>query len=137
MAPGVYELASAARLQDALAAAGGLSPSADLSTINRARRLRDGEVIVVAAMPTAGGTPAPGRAAVVGDEANAARKINLNTATAAELVALPGIGDVTAERIIEFREEHGPFRAVDDLVHVQGISTRTIDQIRDLVTTGP
>lgn len=136
VAPGVYELAPEARMQDALTAAGGLSESADLSTINRARRLRDGEVVIVAALP-ADGTPASGAAMAEITEATGGQKINLNTATVSELVALPGIGDVTAQRIVDFRDEHGPFRAVDDLALVQGISARTIEQLRDLVTIGP
>jgi competence protein ComEA len=63
--------------------------------------------------------------------------INLNTASAEELETLPGVGEVTASRIIAYREANGPYRSIDDLVHVQGISTRTINGLRDLVTTGP
>jgi competence protein ComEA len=138
-APGVYELSPGARLQDAIAAAGGLTRDADLSTVNLARRLRDGELIVILARPAPGSTPmAP---VVVGSDAGApdepSVRININTATAEELEALPGVGDVTAARITAYREQHGPFRAIDDLIHIQGISDRTIDGFRDLVTTGP
>jgi competence protein ComEA len=137
VAPGVYELAPQARMQDALNAAGGLSEIADLSTINRARRLRDGEVVIVPELPIAGGTPQTAGDPTLPSSENANGKINLNSASASQLEALPGIGEVTAQRIVDFREEHGPFRAVDELVHVQGISARTIDQLRDLVTVGP
>jgi competence protein ComEA len=138
-APGVYELPPGARLQDAIAVAGGLTSDADLSTVNLARRLRDGELIVILARPGPGSTPmAP---VVGGSDAGAAEdprvRININTATAEELEALPRVGEVTAARITAYREEHGPFRAVDDLIHIQGISDRTIDGFRDLVTTGP
>ncbi len=138
-APGVYELTPGARMQDAILAAGGLSPSADLSTVNLARRLRDGEVVAILELPRAGGTPgAPASDDLVDDAAvTAPIRLNLNTATPAELNALPGIGDVIAERIVRFREENGPFRSVDDLIHVEGISDRTIDRFRDLVTVGP
>jgi len=133
--PGVYELPPGARVQDAVSAAGGLAQSADLSTVNLARRLRDGEQLVIAALPTAGGA----MASPVGLNGNATMqgRLNINTATAAELDALPGIGEVIAQRIVDFRTEHGPYRSVDDLIHVQGISARTIAGLRDLVTTAP
>jgi competence protein ComEA len=138
-APGVYELAPGARLQDALAAAGGLTDEADLSTVNLARRLRDGELIVILALPVSGSTPTlplpdAGDAAEV-EESRA--RININTATAEELEALPGVGEVIATRIVAYREQNGPFRSVDDLIHVEGIADRAIDDMRELVTTGP
>ncbi len=135
--PGVYELPSEARLQDAIRAGGGLAPNADLSTVNLARRLRDGEVVVVAAMRVAGASPAPTTLAMEDAGDGEGARININTASEAELDLLPGVGEVTARRIIDYREQNGPFRSVDDLVHVQGISTRTIEQLRDLVTTAP
>jgi competence protein ComEA len=139
VAPGVYELPGGARVQDAMHAAGGLTETADLSTINLARRLRDGEVIVIAALPSAAeptvDTTREGGSKDSGSVSDA--KVNINTASASELEALPGIGEVTAQRIIAFREANGPFHSVDDLVQIQGISTRTVDSLRDLVTTGP
>ena len=137
--PGVYELPPDARMQDAILAAGGLSPSADLSTVNLARRLRDGEVVTILHLPQAGATPP---APVSDDRASVPStappmRLNLNTASVAELTELPGIGDVIAERIVRFRDENGPFRSIDDLILIQGISDRIIDEIRDLVTVGP
>lgn len=137
--PGVYELPPGARVQDAILAAGGLGQTADLSTINLARRLRDEEVIVILEIPDPG--DAPGTAAMDGiadsDSNEIPVRININTATVAELDLLPGVGEITAQRIVSFREENGPFRSVDDLIHVQGISGRTIDAFRDQVTVGP
>jgi competence protein ComEA len=134
-APGVFALSPGARLQDAIAAAGGLSREADLSTVNLARRLRDGELVVILALPAPGSTPTI-LTAGAGDAAEDSRaRININTATTKELEALPGVGEVTAARIAAYREQNGPFRSVDDLIHVQGISDRTIDEFRDLVTT--
>jgi competence protein ComEA len=137
--PGVYELPPGARTQDLVVAAGGLSPEADLSTVNLARRLRDGEVVIFLELPIPGSTPAA--LADIGAEAGSVEppgaRININTATAIELDVLPGIGEVTADRIIAYREQNGPYRSVDDLIHVQGISARTIDGFRDLVTTAP
>jgi competence protein ComEA len=136
--PGVYELAPGARMQDALTAAGGLAPAADLSTINLARRLRDSEVIMIAEIATSNSTP---RSASVAVDASGVvgntSKVNVNSASVTELVALPGIGDVTAKRIIDYREANGPFRSIDDLTQVHGISAHTVDGLRDLVTTGP
>jgi competence protein ComEA len=134
-APGVFALSPGARLQDAIAAAGGLSREADLSTVNLARRLRDGELVVILALPAPGSTPTI-LTAGAGDAAEDSRaRININTATTKELEALPGVGEVRAARIAAYREQNGPFRSVDDLIHVQGISDRTIDEFRDLVTT--
>jgi competence protein ComEA len=136
---GVYELAPGARLQDAIMAAGGLSKEADLSTVNLARRLRDGELVVISALPAPGSTPTIPTAGAGEDTStkDSHARININTATAEELEALPAVGEVTAARIVAYREENGPFRSVDDLIHVQGISDRTIDEFRDLVTTNP
>ncbi len=120
-APGVFTLLPGARLQDAIAAAGGLSEEADFSTVNLARRLRDGELVVILALPVPGSTPVHPTDGI--DNASAAEdpraRININTATAEELEALPSIGEVIAARIIGYREENGPFRSVDDLIHVQ------------------
>jgi competence protein ComEA len=138
-APGVFALSPGARLQDAIAAAGGLSREADLSTVNLARRLRDGELVVILALPAPGSTPTiPTAGASDAARAEDSRaRININTAAANELEALPGVGEVTAARIVAYREQNGPFRSVDDLIHVQGISDRTIDEFRDVVTTSP
>lgn len=137
--PGVYELPPGARAQDAILAAGGLSPEADLSTVNLARRLRDEEVVVILEIPDAG--DAPGTAVIDGFDGSGSGdipvRININTATVSELDLLPGVGEVIAERIVSFREENGPFRSVDDLIHVEGVSDRTIDGFRDQVTVGP
>ena len=134
--PGVFELPANARVQDAVTAAGGLTADADLSMINLARRLRDGEIVFLAPVPASGTpvvTPAAPETATGSDSA----RININTATTAELEQLPGIGEVIAGRIVAFREEHGPYRSVNDLIHVDGVSARTIDRLKDLVTTGP
>jgi competence protein ComEA len=138
-APGVYDLPPGARLQDAIAAAGGLTKDADLSAVNLARRLRDGELVVIPAPSAPGSTPDIPTAGSVNAAAtdDPRERININTGTADALEALPGVGEVTAARIIAYREQYGPFRSVDDLIHVQGISDRTIDGFRELVTTEP
>ena len=133
---GVYELPPGARVQDAITAAGGLANVADLSTINLARRLRDGEVVTVLERPASGNTPTVASLADASNETSRPR-ININTATAEELDVLPGVGEVTAARIIAYRDQNGPFRTVDDLIHVEGIADRSIDALRDMVTIGP
>ena len=134
-APGVFELSPGARLQDAIAAAGGLTEEADLSTVNHARRLRDGELIVVLPLPLPGITPmVPSTATRDASTADGSpAKVNINTATGKELEALPGVGQVIAARIVAYREQNGPFRSVDDLIHVQGISSRMIEELREFL----
>jgi competence protein ComEA len=134
---GVYELPPGARVQDAITAAGGLAEVADLSTINLARRVRDGEVVTILELP-ASGKASPTVASVDDASIDASHpRININTATAEELDVLPGVGEVTAARIIAHRDQNGPFRTVDDLIQVEGIADRTIDAFRDMVTIGP
>ena len=126
LAPGVYTLATGARLNDLVLAAGGFSPEADVTGLNLAARLGDGETIhipsVWRASPAAADSPGS--------------LINLNTATVDELDELPGIGEVLASRIVEYRDLFGPFSSVDQLIEVEGISQTTIDELRPLVTTG-
>lgn len=96
-------------------------PGTDLATINLARKLSDGELIAV-------GVPGPG-----GDGAIPGGKVNLNTATLAQLDVLPGVGPVLAQRIIDFRVKHGGFRSVADLRQVDGIGEETFNRLKDLV----
>jgi competence protein ComEA len=128
--PGVYELPGGARVVDGLQAAGGPAADADLAAINLARPLADGERVWV---PRRGEAP-QAVAAGEGSGGEAGRKVNLNTATVAELEALPGIGQVLAERIVEYRTKHGPFRSVRDLLKVEGIGERKLQSIQDHVT---
>ncbi|WFE41814.1 helix-hairpin-helix domain-containing protein [Micromonospora sp. WMMD998] len=132
--PGLVRLPSGARLADALEAAGGALPGVDVALLNPARKVTDGELILVgvtappgqaAAGPAAGGG-APG--------GPAAGPVNLNTATLAQLDTLPGVGPVLAQRILDHREQHGPFRSVSDLRQVDGIGDARYEQLKELVT---
>lgn len=124
--PGLVTVSDGARVADAITAAGGALPDADLSTVNLARLVVDGEQIAVG-IP---GSSPPGD----GDPATDTGLIDLNTATQAELEGLPGIGPVLAQRIIDFREDNGGFTAVEQLREVSGIGPSVYEDIVDLVT---
>lgn len=121
--PGLYVLDLDSRLVDAVAAAGGTTEEADLTAINLARVLSDGEQIVV---PTVGATSAESGASAPGDD-----RVDLNAADQAALETLPRIGPALAERIIAWRDENGRFASVDDLLAVPGIGEKLLAGIRD------
>ena len=132
--PGLYQLPRGARVNDALLAAGGLTPDADTERVNPAAPLDDGQrVDVPFRIGVLTGPPSAG-ASRPGDRAVPSRPVNLNTATAAELQTLPGIGAVLAGNIIEYRRRAGGFRSVDDLAAVPGIGPKRLAQIRPLAT---
>lgn len=128
--PGVYPFAEGARVVDAVRAAGGFVRGADRAAINLARKLIDGEQIVV---PRRGETSPSAGATGPGGSAKQGGKININLATASDLTELPGIGDVLAQRIVDYREQHGPFRDVRDLMKVPGIGDRTFKRLEPYV----
>ncbi|TFC96693.1 MULTISPECIES: helix-hairpin-helix domain-containing protein [Cryobacterium] len=137
--PGLFELSSGARVMDAVAAAGGLTETADPSGANLARKLTDGEQLylpqvgeVLPGPPT--GSGAAGGAAGTGAAGGVAVLINLNTATLADLDTLPRIGPAMAQRILDYREANGPFAVVDDLRNVTGIGEKTFEGLSTLVT---
>ena len=125
--PGVYTLQGGDRVEDAVAAAGGALPGANLDEINLARRLRDGEQILVPANSTSGGTAAV--ATLAPGEA-----IDLNVATAAQLDALPGIGAVYAQRILDSRLVDGPFGSVNELRSRNVLPPSVFEKISEYLT---
>src|SRR5574338_517531 len=132
--PGVYALPQGARIQDGISAAGGFLAEADKTNINLAQALEDGEKLDIPYIE--GGspvlaTPLPEVVATTTD------LININTATAAELDTLPGIGPTTAQKIIDYRQQNGPFVAKEDIINVSGIGPGTYERIKDLITVGP
>ncbi|MDH4146592.1 MAG: helix-hairpin-helix domain-containing protein [Acidimicrobiia bacterium] len=131
-APGVYEFAQGDRVIDAVERAGGARVGADLSVLNLAAPLADGTQVVV---PKQGaGGPAAIAPGATGSAASSGGLINVNTASATELEALSGIGEVLAAAIVDYRTENGPFASVDDLESVSGIGPATLEEIRDQVT---
>jgi competence protein ComEA len=161
-APGVYALPRGSIWQDAIQAAGGLTSLADVSRVNLAQPLVEGDQVNIPAAtptptpapptatprpthtvgpgtpsptpePTATPTPVPPTAA----SGSGGDKININTASAAELEALPRIGPALAQRIIEYRAANGPFQRIEDITRVRGIGPATFEQIKDRITVGP
>ena len=143
--PGVVELPAGARVVDAVEAAGGFTDEAEVGSVNLARPVVDGEQIWVAAPgeePPPGlaagtggavGGPAAQDAAVPGAPASGSAPLDLNSATQQELETLPGIGPVTAGKILAWREEHGRFSAVSELLEVSGIGERTLEELEPWV----
>ncbi|AZM57605.1 DNA-binding protein [Streptomyces sp. WAC 01529] len=135
--PGVHRLPAGSRVADALRAAGGARPGADMGGLNRARFLTDGEQVVVgepAAAPAPGGSGAATGAGSAGaGAAGATGPVGLNTATAEQLDELPGVGPVLAQHIIDYRTEHGGFRSVEELREVNGIGDRRYADLQGLV----
>ena len=127
--PGVYEFTDGARVIDAIDAAGGARPGALLQALNLAAPLADGTQILVPREGQEGVAPPP-----VTGGAVAGGLINVNTAAATELEELPGVGEVIAQAIVDYRTENGPFASVDQLLDVSGIGDATLENIRDLVT---
>jgi len=133
--PGVIEVEAGARLFEALEKAGGLTAEASLSSINQAAVLNDGQQIIIlteeeAAQQTLNTT-------ADGDGIQAQEKlININTATAEELMTLPGIGQAKAADIIRYRETAGSFQSIEDIMNVNGIKNAVFDKIKDKIVVG-
>jgi competence protein ComEA len=129
--PGLYRLDHGSRIADAVRRAGGATRRADLSLVNLAAQVADGTQVVVPARVTV----AAGQAEGGGGEAAApaAGPVHLNTATIEQLDALPGIGPVTAQKILDYREQHGAFSSIDDLDAIPGIGPARLEQLREQV----
>ncbi len=134
--PGLYSLPSGSRIADALSTAGGTLPSAVLGELNLAKPLFDGEQVLVATAPVAPALVEPKSAGAdtVSEASVRTHLINVNTATAAQLESLPYIGPSKAEAIIAYRQQHGAFASVEDLLKVPGIGEATLAKFKHLVT---
>lgn len=140
--PGVYSFSEGSRVQDAVTAAGGLLTEADPNAINLAAKLEDGQQVNIPYQNGAGPStnssapfdviPTPDYSSSNGSEATG--QININTASLEELESLPGIGPTIAQRIIDYRDQNGPFMQIEDIMNVPGIGPATFDQIKDLIT---
>jgi competence protein ComEA len=129
--PGVFNFSQGARVIDALRAAGGFARGADEQAVNLARTLVDGEQIVVL---KEGEAPPAGAQASGGGRSAQGGTVNINSATEADFENLPGIGPVLAQKIVDYREQHGPFRSVQDLMKVSGIGAKKFESLQAYVT---
>jgi competence protein ComEA len=127
-APGLYDLEEGNRIDDAIRAAGGPTPKAALDLVNLAAPVADGQQIVV---PVRGRGPAAASAVAPGGAP--AERVHLNTATLEELDTLPGIGPVTAQKILDYRAEHGAFSSVEELDAVPGIGPARLAELEKRV----
>ena len=139
---GVYELPEGSRVFEALRLAGGCTAEADTSYCNQAAVLSDAQKVYIPtkeeaeklraseAVPQEAGTPETG----AGSSGTAGGKININTADAALLTQIPGVGESKAKSIIAYRDEHGPFRTTEDLMKVSGIAAASFEKMRDYIT---
>jgi competence protein ComEA len=128
--PGLYRLEQGSRIADAVARAGGATGKADLAQVNLAAPLADGEQVVV---PKRGAAGTAGAEVGPGGTGTATGPVHLSTATLDQLDSLPGVGPVTAQKILDYRAKHGAFSSVDELDAVPGIGPSRMDQLRDLV----
>ena len=133
--PGLYALPSGSRVQDAVAAAGGVSKQSNTSSLNLAARLKDGVKVIVPFQAAVNPTSPPGITAPnPAPAAVPSFPIDLNTATLEQLDTLPGIGPSRAGDIIQYRDQHGGFQQIDELKEVRGIGDATFEALKDLVT---
>jgi competence protein ComEA len=130
--PGVYRLRDGERIQDAVRRAGGPRAGADLNAINLAAKVADGQQVVVPRRGAAGAAPGGGTGA--GEPGGPPQApVSLNTATAAQLDTLDGVGPATASKILEYRRQHGGFRSIDDLGEIPGIGPKRLAALRGKV----
>ena len=127
--PGLYKLRHGARVADAVARAGGATRRADLSLVNLAAPLADGTQVVVQTKAPAGAGAGSGSA---GSASGSAGPVHLNSATLEQLDTLPGVGPVTAQKILDYRQEHGAFSSLEELDAIPGIGSARIESLRDV-----
>ena len=130
--PGLYRLPEGSRVDDAVLLAGGAKPKAALDLVNLAAPVVDGQQVIVPLQGAGGDTAAPS-AGTTGEGDGPGAKVRLNSATLEQLDELPGVGPVTAQQILDYREANGAFRSVDELDAVPGIGPARLEQLRPLV----
>ncbi|MGI6722087.1 MAG: helix-hairpin-helix domain-containing protein [Anaerovoracaceae bacterium] len=147
--PQVVELKSGARISDAIESAGGLTAKADISNINRAAKVKDGEKIYIpargekdTAAAGSSGTAVQPSGETTADQSTSAQtsgpgavtKVNINSASSSELQTLNGVGPATAEKILLYRSQNGGFKSIEDLMNVNGIGEKTFEKLKPYIT---
>ena len=135
--PGLYELPAGIRAQEAVEAAGGFTEAANQEKVNLAKKLKDGSQVNVPALKGSQkaitGTNASAGTASIGSQQKQAGLVNINTANITELDSLPGVGEVTAQRIVEYRQQHS-FTRIEDIMQVKGIGEAKFNKMKDRLT---
>ena len=131
--PGVYKVSGETRLYEVIEMAGGLSENADTDSVNRASFVEDGQKIIIPEKGSGNSGSASSLNGVIPSAPGGQQLVNINTASADELKTLNGIGDVIAERIIEYRS-HSAFKSIEDIMSVDGIGKKTYEKIKDRIT---
>lgn len=129
--PGVYEIGEDTRLFMVIESAGGLSPDADISGLNQARVIKDGESIYVQTVEEA--KKAAEKSGLEGTTEDSDSRVNLNTADMERLMTLPGVGESKAKQIIEYRETNGSFSSIEEIMEIQGIKEGVFNKIKDSI----
>ena len=139
-APGMVELEAGQRVSDAVQAAGGFTPEADQLSVNLARQVEDGEQIVVGSVQESTGSSSSGQSSSSSEQSSetgtsaASGKVNINTATVEQLTTLKGVGEATAQKIIDYRQQNGSFKKIEDLKNVSGIGDKRYAALKDSIT---
>ncbi|MBP1744326.1 MAG: DNA-binding protein [Firmicutes bacterium] len=126
--PGVYSLVAGSRIKDAIEASGGFTAAADIKRVNLAKKIRDEDYIFIDTQDSSQGAAGASISGISSDGL-----VNINTATKEELMTVPGIGEVTAQKIIDFREKNGDFQKIEDLTKVDRIGEKTLAKFRDKI----
>ena len=133
--PGVYELSSNSRAGDAVTCAGGFSEDADINYVNLAAPISDGSKLFIPTVEEVKENGGYAGEASFGDSVQGNGLININTASVEELKTLPGVGDVTANKIVEYRQKNGNFKSIEDIMKVSGIKDKLFSKIKEKITT--
>lgn len=142
----MYDLAEGSRVSDLIGRSGGVLNTGSLELVNQARKLQDGEVLIIPprgttkeaydAMAISNPDPEPGSSGVGGTAGAGSKLVNINTANESELETIPGIGPVTARNIIDYRTINGPYATIEDLKKVDRIGDKTFEKLKPYITVG-
>lgn len=133
--PGVYTLKSGSRVEEAVLKAGGFTQDADKISVNMAKKLKDEDYVIIGNknVKEKVSSAAVSNPQLVNSISSGSDKVDINSATKEQLKTIPGIGDITAQKIIDYREKNGPFKSIQDLKKVGRIGDKTIEKIKEKI----